>query len=210
MISWLRHTKDLPYQRDLARRDYWRDHRDRITAWKRGIDTFYNGMEDGRGNRYHYDDEGELDVADYRAQINPETGAVIDPKRRDTFSYDALGNRAGGNHVASMGDVNFTRRDNGLNQYLDWTPSAIYHDDNYPASPSVALGPPRQWGHNGGRYYHGEFQCAEPADGDVELSLRAIELPVVWVRSAGAMRETLGRLGQRKRCGLQSGDILLL
>ena len=35
--------------RDLARRDYWRDDRDRILAWKRGSDNYYNGMEDGRG-----------------------------------------------------------------------------------------------------------------------------------------------------------------
>jgi len=70
MIGTVRHTKS---GHDLARRDYWRDDRDRIVAWKRGIDQTYNGMEDGRGNRYGYDDEGQLTSASYRA-LNPSRG----------------------------------------------------------------------------------------------------------------------------------------
>ena len=115
MISSVQHRNDAAGH-DLAKRDYWRDDRDRIVAWKRGTDTYYNGMEDGRGNRYGYDEEGQLTSASYRAE-NPEgtpTGAV----RTDSFQYDPLGNRMGMNHVASRGAwMNFTRRDNGLNQY---------------------------------------------------------------------------------------------
>jgi hypothetical protein len=51
---------------DLAKRDYWRDDRDRILAWKRGSDNYHNAMEDGRGDRYHYDEEGQLTSASYR------------------------------------------------------------------------------------------------------------------------------------------------
>jgi hypothetical protein len=40
---------------DLAYRDYWRDERDRIVAWKRSTDNSLNGMEDGRGDQYQYD-----------------------------------------------------------------------------------------------------------------------------------------------------------
>jgi RHS repeat-associated protein len=162
MISSLRHTKG---DHDLAKREYWRDERDRITAWKRGLDQTLNPMEDGRGNRYQYDAEGELEIADYRALINPMTGEVTDPKRRDHFYYDALGNRMGTNQVASMGDANFTRRDNGLNQYLDWTPSAIYYDDNHPGPPPWV--PPG----NG----------VMMADGNITASFNALNQPMaIW------------------------------
>ena len=128
MIESLRHTKD---GYDLAKREYWRDDRDRILAWKRGSDTFHNGMEDGRGDRYRYDDEGQLDLASYRV-ANPENTPGV-PLRSDEFHYDALGNRMGSNRVASRGWMDFTRRNNGLNQYLIWSPySFIYHDDNIP------------------------------------------------------------------------------
>jgi RHS repeat-associated protein len=151
MISSVQHRNDAAGH-DLARRDYWRDDRDRIRAWKRGIDHTLNQMENGRGNRYGYDDEGQLTSASYRAE-NPEgtpTGAV----RTDSFQYDPLGNRMGMNHVASRGAwMNFTRRDNGLNQYHSWENdhpapdplhwgSGIFHDDNifFPSPPWVAPG----------------------------------------------------------------------
>jgi RHS repeat-associated protein len=150
MISSLRHTKD---SHDLARRDYWRDDRDRITAWKRGLDQTLNPMENGTGDRYGYDAEGQL------------TATPTDPKRRDHFYYDALGNRAGTNQVASMGDVNFNRRNNGLNQYLDWTPSVIYYDDNHPGPPPWV--PPG----NG----------VMMADGNITASFNALNQPMaIW------------------------------
>jgi RHS repeat-associated protein len=129
MISSVRHRNDAE-GRDLAKRDYWRDERDRITAWKRGTDPYYNGMEDGRGNRYQYDAEGQLERAWYRA-LNPETETPGDPKRGDNFQYDELGNRKGSNDVASRGPLNFTRKNNGLNQYSGWWPYSItrYDDD---------------------------------------------------------------------------------
>lgn len=136
MISSVSHQKN---SQSLAFREYWRDYRDRIVAWKRGSGGGLNGMEDGRGDRYAYDPEGQLYQASYRA-LNPQPGGTMtEAKRSDSFSYDALGNRQGSdNLVASRGTVNFTRRDNGLNQYLNWTPSVIYHDDNHPNPP----GPP--------------------------------------------------------------------
>jgi RHS repeat-associated protein len=94
-------------------------------------------MEDGRGDRYDYDDEGQLTAASYRV-ATPE-GTPGTALRTDVFNYDALGNRMGANRVASRGPVNFARRDNGLNQYLNWTPSAIYYDDNFGA-PYVSPG----------------------------------------------------------------------
>src|ERR1044072_6979997 len=57
MISSLRHTAG---GHDLAKREYWRDERDRITAWKRGVDQTVNSMENGTGDRFGYDAEGEL------------------------------------------------------------------------------------------------------------------------------------------------------
>src|ERR1700704_1166862 len=100
----------------MAKRDYWRDDRDRITAWKRGTDTTGNQMENGTGDRYGYDAEGQLTAASYRAATPEQTpsGAL----RTDSFVYDELGNRQGGNRVANRGAVmSFSRRNNGLNQY---------------------------------------------------------------------------------------------
>ena len=125
MIGWLRHSKD---GYDLAKRDYWRDKRDRIEAWKRGYDQTYNLMENGRGNRYEYDWEGQLTQASYRAE-NPE-GNATEPYRNDIFQYDKMGNRMGSNYLASRGATTFTRDVNGLNQYSAWTPSVINHDDD--------------------------------------------------------------------------------
>jgi RHS repeat-associated protein len=129
MISSVSHKNGS--NQSLAYREYWRDTRDRITAWKRGIGGGPNGMEDGRGDRYLYDEEGQLKRAWYRA-VNPDTDTPTEPKRGDTFQYDELGSRMGSNQVASRGTTTFTRRNNGLNQYLGWTPSAIYQDDNFP------------------------------------------------------------------------------
>ena len=119
---------------NLSRRDYWRDNRDRIEAWKRDTQNSVNGMEDGRGDRYGYDEEGQLTHASYRA-LNPETGSPDDVKRGDMFQYDALGNRMGSdNQVASRGPMEFFRRNNGLNQYTAWMPySYVYYDDGIPA-----------------------------------------------------------------------------
>jgi RHS repeat-associated protein len=87
-------------------------------------------MENGRGDRFRYDDEGQLVEAWYNANdpANSGTGNT----RYDGFAYDALGNRTQNNYVASRGLTSFVRRDNGLNQYSNWTPSIIYHDDNSP------------------------------------------------------------------------------
>jgi RHS repeat-associated protein len=132
-------------------------------------------MENGRGDRYAYDPEGQLQTASYQAQ-NPE-GAASAPQREDNFApYDALGNRPGWNLVASRGWMNFARRNNGLNQYLSWENmypnppqhwgSAIYYDDNfqYPTPPWV-------WPGNG----------VTMADGYITASYNALNQPVaMW------------------------------
>ncbi len=128
MISSVLHEKS---GQSLASREYWRDNRDRILAWKRGPAGGPNGMENGRGDRYAYDPEGQLYQASYRA-LNPEPWLTLsDAKRSDSFQYDGLGNRFGAAQVASRGPMNFTRRDNGLNQYLAWSPMPVVYDDNW-------------------------------------------------------------------------------
>ncbi len=138
MISSITHQK--ANQQILAFRQYFRDNRDRITAWKRGTNTSQNPMEDGRGDRYSYDEEGQLKTAVYRA-LTPE-GTPSGAMRSDSFQYDELGNRMGANQVASRGVMNMVRRDNGLNEYLSWANtydignplhwgSGIFYDDNF-------------------------------------------------------------------------------
>ncbi len=135
---------------NLAYREYWRDDRDRILAWKRGVGG-PNPMENGRGDRYRYDAEGQLEMADYRA-LYPDSTTPQDPMRRDVFHYDQLGNRMGSaNVIASWGPglVNFTRENNGLNQYISWTRGPINYDDDmgsYWGSPGHANGVTMQEG----------------------------------------------------------------
>ncbi|HKP03956.1 MAG TPA: RHS repeat-associated core domain-containing protein [Chthoniobacterales bacterium] len=123
MISSVRHRKEVdvlnPTAYDLAFREYWRDNRDRIVAWKRGFDATHNPMENGRGNRYKYYDDGQLERAWYRAE-NPETENPGTPARGDHFYYDGMGNRVGWNEVASRGLMLFQGKNNGLNQYFSW------------------------------------------------------------------------------------------
>jgi RHS repeat-associated protein len=106
---------------ELSGKSYWRDTRDRITA--------YANQSDGRGDRFRCDDEGQLLEAWYNATDPAHSGAGN--TRYDGFSYDALGNRGMGSYVASRGQMNFTRKDNGLNQYRAWWPysSTNYDDD---------------------------------------------------------------------------------
>jgi RHS repeat-associated protein len=67
-----------------------------------------------------------------------------DCHRQDHFNYDALGNRRSWDHVASRGWMNFTRKDNGLNQYRAWWNYSIinYDEDIGPpwGSPAAANG----------------------------------------------------------------------
>jgi RHS repeat-associated protein len=115
---------------DYSWRYYTRDTRDRITAFQRSYNPGSNPLEDGRGDRFRYDEEGQLVEGWYNATDPANSGN--NATRYDGFSYDALGNRTQNNYVASRGLTSFIRRDNGLNQYSSWSPSVIYHDDNYP------------------------------------------------------------------------------
>ncbi|MEN3369910.1 MAG: hypothetical protein V7609_2053 [Verrucomicrobiota bacterium] len=114
---------------DLSWREYTRDERDRIISFKKGM-SGYNPMENGHGDRFRYDEEGQLLEAWYNAAdpVNAGDGN----SRYDGFNYDALGNRRGWDFVASRGQwMNFTRKDNGLNQYRAWWPySIINYDDD--------------------------------------------------------------------------------
>jgi RHS repeat-associated protein len=133
----------------FSKRDYWRDERDRITAWQKGSDGSANPMENGRGDRYEYDEEGQLTRASYQA-VDPH-GNANGALRVDRFYYDALGSRVDWNDVASRGAVNFSRSNNGLNQYSAWENgnpnhwgSGIFYDDSIPA-PSPSPSPPWAW-----------------------------------------------------------------
>jgi RHS repeat-associated protein len=125
MIGSLSHNNSAG--QNLAYREYWRDNRDRITAWKRGVDHAQNGMETGRGDRYVYDQEGQLTTASYLALTPQDTPTEV--TRTEIFHYDELGNRMGANYLATRGTVNFTREDNGLNQYRSWYAPTNYDDD---------------------------------------------------------------------------------
>jgi hypothetical protein len=129
IISSVWHKKSGNGQ-NLSYRDYYRDERDRIKWFVKSADASVNPMENGLGDVFYYDAEGQLTdsvhgAADYGG--NPAGG-----QRWEHFNYDALGNRSGSNIVGLRGWLNFSRRDNGLNQYSSWDPSVIYHDDNYP------------------------------------------------------------------------------
>src|ERR1041385_8038343 len=45
---------------NLSTRTYWRDERDRITAYQKSTQNSGNPMENGRGDRFRYDEEGQL------------------------------------------------------------------------------------------------------------------------------------------------------
>jgi len=127
MISSVLH-RNTQMGQDLAKREYWRNDRDQILAWKRGSVNTPNVMEDGRGDRFGYDEEGQLTSASYRV-ATPE-GTPGTALRTDVFEYDKMGNRMGTHNLASKGSTNFARDNNGLNQYSSWTGSAINQDDD--------------------------------------------------------------------------------
>jgi hypothetical protein len=61
-------------------------------------------------------------------------GNMSDPQAQEHFHYDELGNRFGSNQTVSYGMRDFTRQDNGLNQYKSWGPVDVpwltsYDDD---------------------------------------------------------------------------------
>ncbi len=99
-------------------RYYWRDNRDRIYAWVKGT-VAGNAQENGRGDRYIYDAEGQLTDAYYDAQV--PNGVYNAWTREDHFVLDQLGNRKSNDWLASIsGWYAWTRRDNGLNQINTW------------------------------------------------------------------------------------------
>jgi RHS repeat-associated protein len=130
---------------ELSKRTYWRDKRDRIVAWEKGANASANPRETGIGDRYEYDDAGQLTKASYQAQNAHDTATSAE--RTDDFSYDAMGNREGWNWVASKGMMWMGRRNNGLNQYERWENNlsgplehwgvVMWHDDAVTDPPSA-------------------------------------------------------------------------
>ena len=74
MISAIHCINGANQSGQLADRQYWRDDRDRITAWKRGTDN----------------------------SQNPEVNATP-AARAESFVYDKVGNRKGWNDIATRG-----------------------------------------------------------------------------------------------------------
>lgn len=171
--GFLNHLTVTRNGQTYAERTYYRDDRDRISAFQKGSNSSANPMEDGRGDHYWYDPEGQLTGAYYGAidPVNNPQG----PVRSDSFAYDALGNRKGWNYVANKGWMSFLRRDNGLNQYTSWENNdpnppghwgtAMYYDDNSPWAPHTA--PPG----NG----------VMMAEGNVVASYNALNQPVAMI-----------------------------
>ena len=88
-------TNSIQYTRgdgaNLSSRTYWRDERDRITAYQKSTQNSVNPMENGRGDHYWYDGEGQLTDAYYNA-VDPANNPQ-GPLRIEHFEYDQLGNR---------------------------------------------------------------------------------------------------------------------
>jgi RHS repeat-associated protein len=82
---------NVPLNHDCSSRQYWRDERDRITAFQKSYNPGANPMEDGRGDRFRYDEEGQL-VEGWYGATNPSVSGGGN-SRYDGFGYDALGNR---------------------------------------------------------------------------------------------------------------------
>ncbi|MEY2564968.1 MAG: hypothetical protein QOH88_3161 [Verrucomicrobiota bacterium] len=157
-------TSSLGHKRwgsqNLSYRDYYRDNRDRITWFVKSADATVNPKENGLGDVFYYDAEGQLTDSVHEAANYG--GDPAGGQRWEHFNYDALGNRAGDNIVGLRGWLNFSRRDNGLNQYSSWSPSAMYHDDNYPG-------------------WSGPGNGVMMADGWITASYNALNQPVaIW------------------------------
>lgn len=74
---------------EIWKRDYYRDDRDRIVALQRGSNNGANPMENGRGDHFWYDAEGQLTDGYYGAldPVNNPQGQL----RQDHFEYDPVG-----------------------------------------------------------------------------------------------------------------------
>jgi hypothetical protein len=87
------HYRYVEPQQDYSWRQYTRDSRDRIISFQKSYNPGSNPLEDGRGDRFAYDNEGQLTDAWYNA-VDPD-GTTTGWARKDHFDYDALGNRQG-------------------------------------------------------------------------------------------------------------------
>jgi RHS repeat-associated protein len=127
--GFLNHLTVTRSGQTYAERTYYRDGRDRITAIQKGSNSGANPMENGRGDHFWYDPEGQLTDAYYDV-ANPAAASPTQPNRSEYFRYDALGNRMGSNYLATHGWMGFAREDNGLNQYHTWGSYPASYDDD--------------------------------------------------------------------------------
>src|SRR5256885_1262775 len=113
--------------------------RDSMTDPTVSPDNFVNPMEDGRGDFYDYDAEGQLTRARYGVPDPATSGDGYQweenfggwDNNSNWRGYDALGNRRGWSLQPSSGNwVWDNRKDNGLNEYRSWTPSIINYDED--------------------------------------------------------------------------------
>jgi filamentous hemagglutinin len=170
----LTNTYRLSSAQPYSKRDYYRDTRDRIYAWKKGTYATINPLENGRGDRYTYDAEGQLTAASYQA-LTPNT-TPTGAQRTESFIYDQLGSRKGVNTIAGRGTITFYRRDNGLNQYLPSGTFLNHYDDEFaPNAPGLANGVQMQ-------------------DGAHSVVFNALNQPI-WMQSAATPPGTLMWVG---------------
>jgi len=146
-----------------SQRTLYRDDRDRITAFQKSNNSAANPMENGHGDRFRYDEEGQLVEAWYNAADPTNSGAGNN--RYDGFNYDALGNRAGTNNLANHGPMTFTRKDNGLNQYHTWGSNPANYDDD--------IGPP--WANPALHQANGVTM----QDGNINAGYNALNQPIL-------------------------------
>ena len=129
------HThRQQPQYENYSFREYRRDdRRDRITSWRKRAEPSVTGRENGRGDIYQYDAEGQLTRAFYEAVHEQDFHAddnFVGWNGSTEQYYDQLGNRRGWNWQQSRGGTDYYRANNGLNQYGSWSGGGMNYNAN--------------------------------------------------------------------------------
>jgi hypothetical protein len=80
--GFLNHLTVTGSGQTYAERTYYRDDRDRIAAIQKGSNSSGNPMENGRGDHFWYDPEGQLTDAYYDV-ANPAAASPTQPNRSE-------------------------------------------------------------------------------------------------------------------------------